>query len=84
MSTVTGWIFVIGCAVGTPADQCIEEPVNGYAYNDVQSCQMDNAGDPRPNMKCIEVIVVRDAGEDPAAGSIERILHSFDDSAGRG
>lgn len=82
MSTIAGWVFVIGCATGTPATDCIEQPVNGYWYNDEQSCQLDNAGDPRHNMKCIEVIVVDGGGEDPKAGAIERILDSFDDSAG--
>lgn len=84
MSVISGWVFVIGCAVGTPADQCQEQTANGYLYDDVQSCKLDNSGDPRPNTRCVEVVVVRDAGEDPQAGNIQRILDSFDDSAGRG
>lgn len=82
MSIVSGWVFVIGCAIGTPADQCVEQTVNGYYYDDLTSCQLDNAGDPRHNAKCVEVVVIKNAGEDPAAGSIDRVLDSFDDSAG--
>lgn len=83
MPLVTGWVFAIGCAIGTPATQCIEEPVNGYFYHDVESCKLDNAGDPRHNAKCVEVQVVLNPGDDASAGSIEKVFDSLDDSAGR-
>jgi hypothetical protein len=84
MSIVTGWVFALVCAAGTPADQCREEALTGYYYQDAESCKLDNAGDPRPNARCVEVQVIHAPGEDASAGAIEKVLSELDDSAGRG
>lgn len=84
MPIVTGWVFALVCAAGTPADQCREEALTGYYYHDAESCKLDNAGDPRPNTRCVEVQVLQSPGEDANADAVERVFNEMDDSAGRG
>lgn len=84
MAIVTGWVFALVCAAGTPAEQCREEALTGYYYHDAESCKLDNAGDPRPNTRCIEVQVLQSPGEDANADAVEKVFNELDDSAGRG